>query len=298
VLRGVTGKDIGFVAYADPEVRAGAAAEWRRWIGQHGRATRLTLPAPADSRLGKVLLCSFHRGRVVELDECGRKVWETHCSDPDCCEGLPDGHRLVGTFNGKVREYDAAGKLVWGLEGPAGEPIWAVRRLPSGNTLVVRGVHGSRLQEFRPDRSVSREKALLLYPGRAIDVQQLDNGNRLEAYRIGRVVERDRQGEVVWELRGLAILSSVQRLNSGNTLVSQQDMPSVVDGHRRSKVLELGPDGKVVWSHDIEQPGHAQRLANGHTLISSNLEKVVEIDAAGRVVWEYAEKGVTHFFAY
>jgi hypothetical protein len=37
VLRAVTGKDTGFVAYRAPEERATAAEEWRRWIEGHGR---------------------------------------------------------------------------------------------------------------------------------------------------------------------------------------------------------------------------------------------------------------------
>jgi hypothetical protein len=289
VLRGVTGKDIGFVAYAAPGVRAKATAEWRRWIKEKAETVRLTLPAPVDTRLGKVLLCQPGGDRVLEVDERGQKVWEASLVKPWCCQGLPDGHRLVGTKTGRVQEYDAEGKPVWGLEGLL-EPVLAVRRLPSGNTLVAHGTREKSLvQEFRPNRTVCREVSWPRDP--PTDVQPLDNGNLLVALFFStRVVELDRQGNVVWEVRGLRFPLSVQRLEDGNTLVSKQ---SGSDG----KVVEVDPAGRAVWSHAITDPIYAQRLPNGHTLIT-NRDKVVEIDTAGKERAKYAVDGVSRLSAY
>jgi hypothetical protein len=287
VLRAVSGQNIPFAAYAVPEVRAAAAAQWRRWIAEHGPAARLVLPLPSPVRVGKVLLCNPRENRVVELDENGKKVWEVACDEPWCCEGLDNGHRLVGSADGRVDEYDGEGKLVWSMDG-LGQTVKAVRRLPGGHTLVALLAKGGRakLQEFRPDKSICWEVPVEL----PADVQRLDDGHTLAAlYCGGRVVELDRQGQVAWEVRDRKLPSSMQRLEDGNTLVSYEGGDGVV---------ELDRGGKAVWSHAIPMPTHAQRLPNGHTVIASNRKKVVEIDAVGRVLWEYPEKGVVHLSAY
>jgi hypothetical protein len=286
-LRAVTGKDFPFAAYAVPEVRAVAAARWRRWIAEHGPAARLALPSPSQVSRGKVLLCNPEENRVVELDESGKKVWEVACDEPWCCEGLEDGHRLVGSATGRVDEYDSEGKRIWSLDG-LGQTVKAVRRLPGGHTLVALLTKGggSMLREFRPDKSICREVSVDL----PADVQRLDDGHTLVAlYCGGRVVELDRQGQVAWEVENRQLPSSVQRLEDGNTLVSYEG---------GDRVVELDRGGKVVWAHAIAKPTHAQRLHNGHTVIAAGEEKVVEIDAAGRVLWEHPEKGVVHLSAY
>jgi len=39
-LREMSGKDFGYVYYADVEKRRPAVAKWRQWLGQQGAATR------------------------------------------------------------------------------------------------------------------------------------------------------------------------------------------------------------------------------------------------------------------
>jgi hypothetical protein len=287
VLRAVAGQDIDFVAHAPPAARARAAAEWQRWARERGESARPRLPAPADSRVGKLLLCNPHQGRVVELDELGRKVWEVSCPGAWCCEGQPNGHRLVGREDGRVDEYDAAGKVVWGLSGLP-PPVRSVRRLASGNTLVACGSgRGSQVKEFRPDQSV----AWVVTPqDNTEDVCRLPDGRTLAAfYYAGRVVELDRRGRVAWQVRGLPKPFSVQRLDSGNTLVCRYG--------EGGAVVEVDVAGQVVWSHAVPNATHAQRLTNGHTLIATD-EKVEEIDEGGEVVWEFREEGVSHLSAY
>jgi outer membrane protein assembly factor BamB len=286
VLRAVSGRDLGFVAYAAPEVRARAAMAWRWWIDREGSATRLSLPAPGETPLGKVLVCNYSEDHVFELDSGGRKVWSLSYPGAWSCQGLPDGHRLLGG-PGRVDEYDETGKPVWGLDDLPPVMVTAVRRLPGGNTLVAYGIqHGSKLLEFQQDKSVCWEASV---HDEANDVQRLGDGHTLVALNdCGRVVELDRQAEVVWQVRDMAGPLSVQHLDDGRRLISQRD---------NSRVVELDRGGKVVWSYPVRSPFHAQRLADGHTVIS-NVVKVIEIDAAGQVLWEHAEYGVTHLSAY
>jgi hypothetical protein len=287
VLRAVTGRDLGFLAYAGPAVRARAAAWWRRWVEEEGPIARLDLPAPAQMRLGRVLVCNPQKGQVIELDEGGKKVWVAAHPGASCCEGLADGHRLVGSDSGRVDEYDAAGVIRWSLEGLG--PVRAVRRLPGGNTLVAHdpGV-GTTLREYRPDRSVCREASL---PDTPETVQSVGGGNTLVALLAsGRVVELDRRGRVAWEVSAGGTPAAAQRLENGNTLVGTYG--------RGGRVAEVGPGGEEVWSHKVPNLVDCQRLPDGHTLISAGRERVLEVDAAGKVLWVYEEAGLTRLSAY
>jgi hypothetical protein len=285
VLRAVTGQDMGFLAYDPAERRVRAAARWRGWIDEAGPAARLSLPAPAQSPVGKVLLCNYEKSHVVELDEGGRKVWELRYPEAGCCRGRADGHRLLGARR-RVDEYDAEGQPVWGLD--ISGDVLAVRRLPSGHTLVSLVREGeARLEEYRPDKSVCWEASLGEDLG--MDVQRLPDGNTLVALKAThRLVEVDRWGKGVWEVEAGGEPDSVQRLKDGHTVVAL---------HYGSKVVEVDRGGKAVWSYPIRHPTHAQRLPDGHTVIS-NVEKVIEIDAVGKVLWEYKEKGIVHLSAY
>jgi hypothetical protein len=292
VLRAVTGRDVGFVAYAAPKVRTQAVARWREWIDQDGPTARLSLPAPAQSPLGKVLLCNWREGHVVELDGSGKKVCEMPYKEARCCQGLPDGNRLLGNSSGQVDEYDARGKHLWHLDaGRHDDEVAAVRRLPSGHTLVLLSREESgeeeRLREFRPDTSICWQASL----GRdlAVDVQRLGNGNTLVALMgTQRLVEVDRGARVVWQVKARGLPNSVQRLGDGRTLTAFS---------RGGKVVEVDHGGDVVWSYAINHPTHARRLPDGHTVIATDT-KVIEIDAAGRVLWEHQEEGVRYLSAY
>jgi hypothetical protein len=287
VLRAVSGQDIGFGAYDAPEVRAKAAAAWRRWMDTEGRSARLTLPAPTETRLGRVLLCNSTRERIVELDENGKEVWETSYAGASCCQGLPDGHRLLGSRFGRVTEYDAAGKAVWHLDGLP-DAVSIVRRLASGNTLVAIGTRRqAKLREFRPDKKFRWEVWLprCRYCPQAL--QQLEDGNlRVTFAPSRRVVELNPEGMVVtagddWDDR--VVFDPVTGEYIGDQLAwGQKDE---VDGR-----------GMLVWSHGIAYRTHTQRLPDGHSLIIND-QKIVEMNAAGKVLWEYREH-IMHFSAY
>jgi hypothetical protein len=299
VLRAVTGQDFGFVAYASAEVRARAAARWRRWIEGHGPTARLTLPAPTHTPLGKILLI-FEPDLLVKLNERSEKVWQANLPGAYCCQGLPDGHRLVGTQAGEVIEYDAEGKVTWSLWGLQA-PVWEVQRLENGNTLVAVGRRKeAKLREFRSDKSLCWELPVPYLSG---GLQRLENGNTLVAVvpphtpsvPRGRLVELNRWGDVVWEVAEAGEPWCVRRLENGNTLYCDT-------ARFEWAVKEVDRGGKVVWSHGAFMPSGAERLANGHTLLIAfdvvTGGKLEEVNAAGTVVWEYAEKGVLRLSVY
>jgi hypothetical protein len=64
----------------------------------------------------------------------------------------------------------------------------------------------------------------------------------------------------------------------------------VVPVYSFNKVTEYDGNGKEVWTAAVTQPVSAKRLPNGNTLVSSlNPPKVIELDRAGKVVWEAKE---------
>jgi hypothetical protein len=87
----------------------------------------------------------------------------------------------------------------------------------------------------------------------------------------------DRRGKVVWEMKNLKLPNSCQRIDNGNTLISE------FDGGR---VIEVDRSGKVVWSYKVEYPLHARRLPDGHTVICAAVG-VFEIDSGANVLWEH-----------
>lgn len=115
----------------------------------------------------------------------------------------------------------------------------------------------------------------------------LANGHRLVgSYNDRTVVEFDEQGAEVWRVANLpGGPMSIQRLDSGNTLIA------CTEG---AQVVEVDPAKKIVWQAAVDgRPVDARRLDDGRTLIALQLgQKVVEVDRAGKQVWEIAGVGM------
>ena len=97
----------------------------------------------------------------------------------------------------------------------------------------------------------------------------------------GRIVRYSAQGDAVWEYSGIHQVHTLQQLPNGNILC-QQDW---------RKIIEISPNGMVVWSYDARTNGnqgrklevHAfQRLPNGNTMIVENgVGRIIEVDRHG-----------------
>lgn len=186
----------------------------------------------AFQRLDKdvTMIAESGNRRIIEVDKDGKIVHEVPLTverpsahrDTRMVRKLENGHYLVcHESDGKVREYDRAGKVVWtyaldladrprapghGPEGHGTEVFGAIR-LPSGNTLIAGG-----------------------------------NNNR--------VIEVNPEGKIVWsinhdELPGirLAWVTTLQRLPNGNTIVGNCHA-----GPDNPQLFEVTPDKKVVWT--------------------------------------------------
>ena len=91
--------------------------------------------------------------------------------------------------------------------------------------------------------------------------------------------EYDADGKEVWRKEGLpGPPYSVQRLDSGATLVACGDIHQIV---------EIAPDGTTSSINVQGRPMSAQRLDNGNTLCAlQQSNRVVEVDRSGKIVWE------------
>jgi outer membrane protein assembly factor BamB len=193
---------------------------------------------------GKTMVAESGNARIVEVDKDGKVVHEVPLTvehpnphrDTRMARKLANGHYLVcHEADGKVREYDSTGKVVWtytldlggrprtdghGPEGHGTEVFGAVR-LPSGNTLIACG-----------------------------------NGNR--------VIEVTPEGKIVWELKQdelpgikLAWVTTLQVKENGNIIVGNCHA-----GPANPQLIEVTRDKKVVWTFkDFKTFGNALAVA-------------------------------------
>src|SRR5262249_54764989 len=156
--------------------------------------------------------------------------------------------------------------------------------LTNGNLLVAE--HGTmRVAEFDRDGKVVWEHKTP--SSQPVSCQRLPNGNTfiatynelLEVTRDNKVVSTRKPGFTIW---------NGYKLRNGNILY--------VTGN--NLVIELNPDGKEVARVTVNGTGgwaSADKLANGHYLVALySMNKVVEVDSAGKVHWEVTVQNPGH----
>lgn len=225
---------------------------------------------------------------IVELDRSGKVQWQHKDREASHdADRLANGNTLYNLgWRDKgldvVREIDPSGKVVWSWNGVADydrEPFadissegWmhvnSVSRLKNGNTLVSMR-NFNTIAEVGPDGRVVRDwtfrgkdkRTQVLTDGpitgeRNHEPEMLANGNILVALRRpNRFVEFNADSqEVVWSWQhpgghmALATNREANRLPNGNTLGSAAD-----------KLVEIAPDGALVWQIDAPSGGKNKR---------------------------------------
>jgi hypothetical protein len=223
-------------------------------------------------------------------------------------------------------EYDgnAGGGRVW-LAGPDGRMRWEInglsgpndaRLLPGGRVLIAER-NANRVTERDPTGKVLWEKRIATG---AIAADRLPNGNTLVT-TWNQIVEVTPDGRTVWTYTERAGLRHGYRLRNGHVLGitgsgsvveldaagrkvrtvtpaefasgagywgTAEQLPSgrflLALGTSR-KVVEVDAAGKTVWQVDVPNVVFATRLRNGNTLVCNFEEHlVVELDRAGKVV--------------
>jgi outer membrane protein assembly factor BamB len=205
------------------------------------------------------------------------------------------------------------------LQGPID-----AQALPGGRVLIAEH-QGQRVTERDLKGNVLWEKKV---SGNPIACQRLSNGNTFIATYNG-VLEVTRDGKELYSQNptaglGFPLMYGAQKLRNGHIVcISGQGTLLEIDTAGKSlrkiqmtnnggwcsveglasgrflvaltnhgRVLEMDAAGKVVWQCSVPGASHATRLPNGHTLVASMVNRrVVEVDVAGKTVWERSTSG-------
>jgi PQQ-like domain len=203
---------------------------------------------PADGYKGRIEVHAFERlsdgltmiaesgpKRIIEVDAKGKIVKQIPLTvehpdphrDTRMVRKLKNGHYLVcHEGDGCVREYDAAGKVVWSYS------LDLFGQKPAGG-------HGPEA-----------------YGNSVYGAIRLDNGNTLIAGGNNhRVLEVDAKGKIVWkldqkELPGitLAWVTTLHALPNGNIIIGNCHANA-----ENPQLIEVTRDKKVVWSFNNQK---------------------------------------------
>jgi hypothetical protein len=248
------------------------------------------------------ILITVRGSGIYEISRRGKVVW-AH-KDPEAshdADRLSNGNTLYNLGwrqkgEDVLREVDPAGKVVWswngladydrkpfaGIDSEGWMHVNAVSRLKNGNTLVSMR-NFNTVAEIGPDGRVVRDWTFRgkdkrtgvqtrgkIKGERNHEPEILENGNMLVALRRpNRFVEFDRKTqEIVWSWshpgggRELRTNREANRLPNGNTL-----------GSAGNKLIEIAPDGTIVW----------QMLAPAGGRNHRKFHKAIRIGADGKV---------------
>jgi HEAT repeat protein len=230
----------------------------------------------------------------------------------DAGQGYRGYTLLVQPQNNQVQELDTSGKVRWSLTGLM-VPQDA-EALPGGRVLVAE-FQGQRVTERNLKGEVLWQKNVPSFP---LSVQRLSNGHTFIVCR-NLLLEVDRSGREVLSLSRPNDIMTARKLRDGQivcisshrtcfrldhagkeiktfplqaVVVNQNEV--LPDGHIlvpltwNNKVIEYDAAGRLVWEVTVTQPMTAARLPNGNTLIAVQQwpAKVVEVDRSGKQVAE------------
>jgi HEAT repeat protein len=189
---------------------------------------------------GRVLVVESNANTISERDLTGKVLWSKALPiSPNGCQRLPNGNTFVSSTN-EALEYDAGGTQVYRIRLPGhSNAVWKARNgrilTGSGKQIVELDTTGKELRRIP-----------LTTAGDAIGVQDLPGDRFLVADR-QKAVEVDSAGKVHWQA-SLVGACGVCRLLNGHTLVSCANL--VVEFDREGKkVWEVKSEGYVRRVH-------------------------------------------------
>ncbi|MCP4807803.1 MAG: PQQ-binding-like beta-propeller repeat protein [Proteobacteria bacterium] len=238
-----------------------------------------TNPAPGWNLYG-----SSNSNEAFLLDADGNEVhsWTASQGIFSHVQVLPDGDLLVLVRHREVLRLRPDSTIRWRWAGEVHHDLHATA------TEIAVWVEPETLQFLNLDGE----------PTGTLDLSALgEHANHVEFLPDGRLLVSFRDDDLV------AIVTKDRRVDWTYDGLHRQHHPSWVDGHilafdngrQQSRVVELDPEtNEVTWSWTrpgffSETRGSAQRLDNGHTLITeSDRGYVHEVDDSGEVVWSWA----------
>lgn len=197
---------------------------------------------------GQVLVADTNTSRVLVFDPDGRQIRAQLINQqPFAIYVLPDEDIQVIARN-NVYLFDKR----WNQKAIYSRPsfdIIAGCRLPTGETLLVRNVAqgatgfrlDTQLKELRDTHSFARINHMQ-------SIEPIDE-ERVLVCEYNRVAEYNlKTGKLLWSYN-CNNPTSAQRLPNGNTLITlMNDQPN-------GRIIELAPDGEIVWEYRSKDPG-------------------------------------------
>jgi HEAT repeat protein len=239
---------------------AGAWRQW--WQGQRGKVVMTESFAPTSGRSlrGYTLLVQPQSNTITELGPDGKPRWTlTGLQGPTDAQVLKNNHILVAE-QGRVTERDLNGNVFWKLEGIP--PPLSVQRLANGNTFIA--CTATLVEVDRAGKDVLR-----------VPVNAIVAAHRLPDRRI---VAFDRQNIIHLDEAGREI-KQVPVMTGGGGCCEVLD-----DGHVLSlspgfgDITEFDMEGKELGRFEQAGASHGFRLPNGHTLVTVEGMKYIELD--------------------
>jgi hypothetical protein len=189
--------------------------------------------------------------------------------------------RILATGSGRILLLDRTGAILWQHPGQNCSDVWM---LENGNVLHA----DNNVTEIDPKTNeiVWSYRPAQQQGGATFSCQRLANGRTVVGENsAGRIVEVDREGQVVFELKLPLMqpgshnnLRMVRKLKNGHYLVCHKD---------KSLVREYTPQGEVVFEVKVSDvPFSAVRLDNGHTVVG-HINRITEFDRRGEAVWQF-----------
>jgi hypothetical protein len=208
-------------------------------------------------------------GAVIEIKRDLTKVFEFKGtqSEVNTVQALPNGNIMLTEAGAKPRilEVNREGKIVVDVPLQCQNTNHHMesrmtRKLPNGNYLVPQ-LLDKVVREYTPEGKIVWEFKAPQdrkdgWPFTAI---RLPNGNtHVNLTHSDTAVEVDKDGKIVWEISNKDLPAALlrdpcgaQRLPNGNTVIC-----SYAIGANRTKLVEITPDKKVVWTFSEEKgPG-------------------------------------------
>jgi HEAT repeat protein/outer membrane protein assembly factor BamB len=245
-------------------------------------------------------------------------------------EGRKLGRVMVAETNEgqKVWEYGPDRKERWKLTGFQ----WPmdVRMLPNGNVLVADMMEGKHVTEHDPSGKLVWKKESA-GSGGAVAAQRLANGNTFiatsdrlfevsrdgkeivsHASTVGTITDAVHLGngtvvlintrgllrEVTWpgnkEVRSLHLSRAAAQPTDWYRIEPEPGRRFLLASHGDGRAFEIDAAGKVTWEYKVPCAYSATRLANGNVLVATaESRRLLEVNRSGQVVHEEKTKGYT-----
>jgi len=189
---------------------------------------------------------------------------------------VPGNRVLVAEWNGnRVTERDLKNNIIWKKQvrtNPAN-----VQRLPNGNTFIATTNGGGILEVDRAGKEVYSINAP---PGNVLAAYRSPRGPIVCLMGNGQCVMMDTTGKQLksFPCNGNGRVGGIDVLPNGCILIAGGNI-----------VMEFDSEGRKRREWDTVNPTTPTGLPNGHVLVSSQgNNRVIELDRAGKVVWEHS----------